>query len=164
MSLQTEINRQKTQKSRGSDEAQIRLLLEDYVQACRNGDLEKIMSFFAEDVIAYDMPPPLQFQEKSAYRASWEKWFTSAFEFPVTFEIRDLKIFVAGDVGFSCNLLRNAGTLKKGGEKVDSWLRHTCGLQKRNGQWVIVHEHTSAPVGEDGKALMSLAPNSKILH
>jgi ketosteroid isomerase-like protein len=45
------------------------------------------------------------------------------------------------------------------GKAVDMWVRSTMGLQRRDGVWVITHEHNSVPFdAESGKASLDLAP------
>ena len=51
-----------------------------------------------------------------------------------------------------------AGTLKTGA-RIDMWFRKTLGLQRRDGTWLITHDHGSVPFNpESGKASLGLQP------
>lgn len=155
-SLPTE---QTTAKAKHYEEIQIRHLMADYIHACRDGDLKKIKSLYTNDVVSFDMPPPHKMVGLGEYMKSWEKWYGGQFDFPVIYDSLDLQVHVSGDVGFTFDIIHSAGTFKKTGERIENWLRHTCGLVKVRDRWLIAHEHISAPVGEDGKALSTLNPD-----
>lgn len=138
--------------------------LDDYFAACTNGDLDEIMSFFSYDIVAYDMPPQLRFKGREAYRKSWHRFFVSQFKFPVEFEFREQNLQVSGDLGVVHCLTHMTGTFKKSGEETSCWLRHTILFQRLRDQWMITHEHVSVPIGEDGRALMHLNPDSEPLY
>lgn len=140
-------------------EAELRALLHELAKAIREGDSRKIMSFYADDVRAYDMMPPSQFISKSEYqKQAWEDCFTKVFEFPVDFEQHDLRVHADGDVAFSHCLIHMKGRTRDG-EMLEAWTRNTMGLQRSDGQWLITHEHNSVPLDkETGIGLMDLAP------
>lgn len=58
------------------------------------------------------------------------------------------------------NAVRKGNTGKqKTGAEVDLWFRTTLGLQRRSGQWLIVHEHSSSPFdAKSGQASLGLKP------
>src|SRR6476620_9036450 len=91
-------------------EAEIRAYLNEFAKAIHAGDLSRIMSFYADDIVAFDMMPPLQFKSKSEYqKAAWQECFTDYFDFPVDFEHHDLRVHANGDVAFSHSLLHMKG-------------------------------------------------------
>lgn len=160
------MDQQKTVSSQPSTHAlldvghDVHARLEDFTAAIRAGDLDKIMAFYSDDVVAFDMMPPLRFEDKEKYReTAWQTCFVDAFKFPVEFKYLDSKISVTGDLAFVHSIVEMMGEFKKGG-KTHNWLRSTIGLRKIEGQWMIVHEHNSVPIGEDMKALMELNPKS----
>lgn len=142
-----------------TDEYQIRHLLKDFGDAMIEGDLEKIMSYYAADVIAYDIMPPLQYVGKKAYQKSWEEAFKMCQEDVMTgYEIRDLKIVVNESIAFAYGLVHNVITPKKG-NKMDMWMRSTRCFEKIRGKWLITHEQYSVPVDfQNQKALLDLKP------
>jgi uncharacterized protein (TIGR02246 family) len=147
------------QEYSSQSEAAIRALLNEFAEAIRSGDATRILSFYSDDVVAFDMMPPLQFKSKSAYQTqAWEECFTNFFEFPVDFEYHDLRVHADGDVAFSHSLVHMKGKAKSG-EVMESWLRNTTCLQRMDGHWQITHEHNSVPLDkETGAGLMDLAP------
>jgi ketosteroid isomerase-like protein len=65
-------------------------------------------------------------------------------------EPRDFKVTVSGDSAFCFGFLHMRGT-KKGAEgAVRFWMRETLCLLRIDGEWKIVHEHTSVPFYMDG--------------
>ena len=55
-------------------ETAIRQLIADWGAAVQSRDIERIMAFYAPGVVAYDLPPPLQFDGADAYRKDWETY------------------------------------------------------------------------------------------
>ena len=147
------------QEYSSQSEAAIRAYLNEFATAIRSGDSARIMSFYAEDIVAFDMMPPLEFKSKSAYqKEAWEDCFTRFFEFPVDFEYHDLRVHADGDVAFAHSLVHMKGRAKSG-ETMESWLRNTTCLQRMDGHWQITHEHNSVPLDKaTGNGLMDLAP------
>ncbi|MCZ3003834.1 nuclear transport factor 2 family protein, partial [Acinetobacter baumannii] len=50
----------------------INTLIEQWKQAVVAKDVEQIVSFYAEDIVAFDAVNALQFKGKAAYRAHWQ--------------------------------------------------------------------------------------------
>lgn len=140
-------------------EAEVLAFLDDFTYAVRSGDLDRIMSFYSDDVVAFDMMPPLRFVGAGMCREIWKEYFTDYFKFPVSFSYSEQKIVAVGDVAYSFGLIHVAGTGKSNHQKVDHWIRNTTCVQKRDGEWKIIHEHNSVPINsESGKGMMELTP------
>lgn len=138
--------------------------LESFAEAIREGDIKHIMSFYSDDMISYDMMPPLEFTDKGKYQKIWEECFTSYFKFPIHFDYEKQKISVEGDVAFAHALVHMSGDPLKDGERIDMWMRNTTCLKKSGDKWQIVHEHNSVPLDKDSsKGLMELRPEN-LLH
>jgi uncharacterized protein (TIGR02246 family) len=136
------------------DEAPIRDCLNKWTRALHAKDLGALTALYAQDTIAYDLMPPSQV-DASHYRKNFERWLNSMTG-PIEYEIQDLRIMTSGDVAFSHNLGHVKGT-RANGEKADYWVRTTVGFQKRNGQWLVIHDHVSMPFDmETGKAVRDL--------
>lgn len=147
-----------------NDEQQIRQVLKNFFQAVKRGDLDEIMSFYADDVMSFDCPPPLVFHGKKEIRKSWEKYFTTQFELPIEHEIQDDHILLNQDLAVFYAVTHINGVFKETKESVESWLRQTYCFKKLNGQWLIVHDHSSVPIGTDGMGLMNLKPGDMRTH
>jgi uncharacterized protein (TIGR02246 family) len=146
-----------TANSRAIDEAQIRGLINDRINAVRAKDVDTVMSHHAPDILTFDVVNPLQYTGLDAARKRAEEWFSS-FQGPIGYEIRDLSIATGDDVAFCHYLFRVSGTLT-GGEKVGMWVRTTSCYRKIDGTWLVMHEHNSVPFNtETGRASLDLQP------
>jgi PhnB protein len=140
-----------------SDEAAIRALIDERIAALRDKDGARAVAVLADGIVAFELAPPLVAQRATDADAA-QAWL-DGFEGPVETELRDLRIHVEGAVAFSHSLNRLRAT-RKGGGRVDFWMRSTLGFRKSGGAWKIVHGHTSVPFLMDGsfKAAMDLEP------
>ncbi|HLZ30676.1 MAG TPA: nuclear transport factor 2 family protein [Chloroflexota bacterium] len=140
-----------------SAEAAIRRRVDDAVKAVRVKDIDRIMSLYAPDLVAFDVVPPLQYVGANAYRQRWQETF-AAFSGPIDYEVRDLQITAEGDLGFLHSLNHVKGTSVQG-QKTEAWLRWTAGLRRIAGVWLFVHLHVSVPVDlASGRAALDLQP------
>src|SRR5579864_4925007 len=140
------------------EEAKIRSLLDDRLDALRAKDAQRFMSHFAEGFVTYELAPPLQYTAGDPHDTkSLEEWFSS-FHGSVECEMRDLHIFTDNEVAFCHSLYRIAGA--KSDEQIDMWTRQTICFRKEYGKWQIAHSHTSVPFHMDGsrKAAVELKP------
>ncbi len=143
--------------AQASNEAQIRELIDDWVTALRAKNIDGLLSNHVQDIVLFDVPPPLQYRGADVYRKNWEEWFPTL-EGPVGYEIRELSVTADDDVAFSHSLNRITST-STGGEAIDVWVRATVGFRKINGKWMVTHEHVSVPFYMDtGKAACDLKP------
>jgi ketosteroid isomerase-like protein len=77
------------------------------------------------------------------------------------FEIGQLDINQDGELAVCAFLNQCGGMDEKTGEEQVGWIRGTQVYQKRNGQWLIIHEHFSLPFDmASGAALFHLTPES----
>ena len=143
----------------GEDAAvkEIRGWLDRWAKAFAAKDFEAIMALYTDDVIAYDVVPPLQYTGKVEYRTDYEQ-FLSQYADNVKVEVRDLHIGANGDLGYAAGLELLSGTLKNG-QKSAVWVRFTSLFRKSGGRWLDFHDHVSVPADiESGKAMMELKP------
>ena len=146
-----------TERHPSTDEAQIRALLDERVRAIHEKDVETLVSAALPDIVSFDALPPLQRIGAEAVRARAAEWL-GWYDGPVGYDIRDLRITAGDDTAFASYLYRVTGTMTNG-STVDMWVRSTICLRKRNGDWLIAHEHTSVPFdAESGRATLDLRP------
>jgi PhnB protein len=139
-------------------ESQIRALQDDWLKLAATKDVNRIMSIYTSDVVAYDAIGQLRFRGKEAYCKHWEACLVMC-PGPMEFEIQDLDVAVDGDVAFSHHLIKHEGKNPETGEDHTCWMRVTSGYRKRNGKWLIAHEHISSPIDmESGKAMFDATP------
>jgi uncharacterized protein (TIGR02246 family) len=147
-----------TANTNATTEAQIRALIDEWTKAFRAKDVNGVTSYYAADIVTFDLAPPLQYTGADALRKGLEEWFPT-FRGPVGYEIRDLSITAGDDLAFSRSLNRIAGT-RTDGEQTNVWVRSTACYRKIGGNWKITHEHVSVPFYMDGsyKAAVDLKP------
>lgn len=145
----------KTENTISTSEAQIREFINSRVSAIRNKNINAVVSEYSPDVIVFSLAPPLQ--TEGVNRNALEQWF-SGYQGAIECEIRDLAIFASDDMAFCHCMYRITGTMMTG-QQEDMWVRSTLGFQKKDGEWLIVHQHDSEPFDmQTFQALLDLKP------
>ncbi len=140
-----------------SIDSEIRALLDTWSEAIRAKDIERLMALYPDDVVYFDVVPPLQIIGTAAVRKNFVRWF-DGWSSTIGQEIRDLTISVHGDIAIAFMLIRASGTLQDG-RQVGYWVRETVGCRRSARGWLISHEHVSLPIDfRSGRALMDLEP------
>jgi uncharacterized protein (TIGR02246 family) len=121
---------------RREHEAEVRAVITAYQAAIRAGDLDGMLAHHGEQVVMFDVAPPLQRKGLAACREAWEPFVHGGPH--EHFELGELTLRVDDELAFAHALLR----LKEGGPFE---VRVTLALEKLEGRWTIVHEHHSAP-------------------
>jgi ketosteroid isomerase-like protein len=135
-----------------SEDALIQQMILDRAQAIHERCAEAAVSFYAEDIVNFDLAPPLAFRGHEATDpAALQTWFDS-WTGPIDLSFDQLTVRIGGDVAFAHGLMRMTGP-RVDGTRTDVWARMTLGLEKRDGAWKIVHEHQSFPTRMDGSGL-----------
>jgi uncharacterized protein (TIGR02246 family) len=127
-------------------------LLERYAAAARAKDVEAFLGLYADDVRTFDLWERWSYDGKDELRAMVEEWFGSLGEDTVAVEFDDVRTIVGDDVAAVSAFLTLRGLSAEGEELRSMNNRLTWILRKdAGGEWRIVHEHTSAPAGDEGK-------------
>ena len=144
-----------------NDAAAIRALVEARNAAVRRRDAERAIAPLSEDVVAYDLQPPLRFVGAAARDAGGVAEWLATWDGPVSIEMPGPAVAVDGDLAFAHGLSRMRGT-KRGQGPSELWFRTTLCLRRVAGAWSIVHEHNSVPMMMDGsgRAAIDLEPDS----
>ncbi|MEV6279499.1 nuclear transport factor 2 family protein [Nocardia sp. NPDC051832] len=127
-----------------SNEAQIRAFLASRTDAQRSKDIDRLMSFYAADIVYYDAVAPLRFTGIEDVRTNFVRWF-DGYVGPVGLETHDLTIVTAEDTAFAHMVHLDSGK-RRGGIELPIWVRETVCLRRIEGAWAITHEHISLPV------------------
>jgi ketosteroid isomerase-like protein len=142
-----------------TDEATIKALLGEFTDAIRNKDASAASALYADDIVVYDLAPPLCMEGPELHDAArMQEWFDT-WSSPIESKPHRLTIRVGGDVAYAFALQHMTGK-KTDGEAVDFWFRATACFIRRNGDWKIAHMHNSVPFAMDGsaRALTDLKP------
>jgi ketosteroid isomerase-like protein len=129
----------------GTAENQIKTIVETWAEAVRRHDLPGILSHHEQNIVMFDVPPPLQSRGMDEYRKSWDLFFR--YHQPSqAFDIEELTITAGEDVAFAIAIMRcGSGTFSGPPEQGGFLFRLTIGLRKIEGNWLIAHEHHSVP-------------------
>jgi ketosteroid isomerase-like protein len=130
-------------KTGSSIEVGLRRRIDALAQAIRDKNVERLMSFYAPDVVAFDVGPPLNTRGAAAYRKNFEHWFGS-FEGPLGFELHNLRV-VPGEGAAFCHYLGLITGARSADHKTGYWVRGTTCFERRDGEWLVTHEHISMP-------------------
>ncbi|MFD8274901.1 YybH family protein [Streptomyces flaveolus] len=128
-----------------SHETDIKALLEERVEACRTKDIDRLMSLYSDDVVYYDVVPPLQFTGREEVRRNFLRWF-DGYEGPIGLETHAPTVASGdGDLAFAHMLHLDSGT-RRNGVRMSIWVRSSVGLRRSDGRWLITNEHISVPI------------------
>jgi uncharacterized protein (TIGR02246 family) len=128
-------------------------MLGSYATAVRAKDVDAFMSLYADDVRNFDLWNEWSYDGKDALRGMVAEWFGSlAAGEEVVVEWDDVRAQTGDDVAALSAFLTYRAVSAAGTELRSMNNRLTWVLRKdADGSWKIVHEHTSAPAGDDGK-------------
>ncbi len=137
--------------------ADIQILIDERTNAIRLKDIKRLMQDYAPHVLPFDVVDPLQYPGIDAIKKRMEEWFAS-FDGPIGYDIQDLQIIAGNEVAFSYGL-NHVNATKTDGVKLEMWWRETICYRKKDGRWIIVHQHSSVPFDvKTGNASLGLKP------
>lgn len=120
-------------------------------------DVDAIMRHYTEDLVYYDAIPPFQSKGAGGLRHGWESCLPY---FPDRFGIVSEQLSIHGDGDFAAaNWIWRFTDLPADHGAMQTCLRATAILERRAGEWKIVHEHCSVPFDpHTEKPVYSLEP------
>jgi ketosteroid isomerase-like protein len=142
-----------------SEQSWVGVLLNRRAEACREKNIDRLMSLYSPHIVYFDVVPPLQgFVGLDAVRRNFLRWFDE-YEGKIGLETRDQRIAVEGDIAFAHMLHIDMGNkhFAKAG-LTEAWVRSTVCCRRMNGEWLITHEHISWPFEfnkEGGRLIMT---------
>ena len=128
-------------------------MLAAYAAAVRAKDVDAFLSLYDDDVRTFDLWSEWSYDGKPALREMVEEWFGSSQTAEVVAVEFDEVRCESGDEVAAVSAFTTYRGLSAEGEELRSMNnRLTWVLRKGDdGTWKIVHEHTSAPAGDEGK-------------
>ncbi|AWB86236.1 YybH family protein [Mycetocola zhujimingii] len=127
-------------------------VLEAYRAAVAARDVSAFAAIYADDVHVFDSWEQWQYLGIEAWRAMATGWFNSLGDTSVRVEFTDLRTFVGDDVAFG-HADATFSAISPDGERLHSMTnRFSVGLERQNGAWRIVHEHTSLPIDPESNS------------
>ena len=140
-----------------SDEQQIDYMLSVMLGAWQIGDVEKLHSAYADDVsmVSGSWAPPVI--GWASYLAVYQQQRARVQR--VRMDRMNTYIKVNGNTGWACYQWDFSATLD--GQPMESQGQTTVVVEKRNNQWIIVHNHTSLTPGLQPTPANSPTPQQK---
>ncbi|HEY2040559.1 MAG TPA: nuclear transport factor 2 family protein [Edaphobacter sp.] len=132
-----------TPQNKSQNEAALLEIFNRWSKAVRDEDIAAIRANHDPDMLMFDVPPPFQSHGINAYTETW-KLFYSSVPKPVKFDFDSIQIHTGEDVAF-LSAVGHCRYSTPSGEIVPLDFRLTMGFHKRDGRWMIVHEHHSVP-------------------
>jgi ketosteroid isomerase-like protein len=124
-----------------SSRVEVKQIIIDWARAISRGERKAILAHHADDLLMFDFPSKVE--GLAAYDETWDFFYDKP-NGPITFEPRDIAVTAGDKVAFATCEIHCDGT---SAGPLD--LRLTVGLEKRNGEWLITHEHHSVPTVEE---------------
>jgi len=138
-------------------ESIVRQRVEDLAKTLSAKDIARTMSFYAPDLVSFDINPPLRYAGADRKRQAWLEAF-AVYAGGFSYEVRELDVAAQGELAFVHSLNHVTGTLANG-HATDIWVRWTACFRRIDGAWLIVHDHVSVPADlAHGKAVTNLEP------
>ena len=119
-------------------ESEIRDLIERWLRAVSDRRLKDILTDHSEDIVMFDVPLP-DIHGIDEYRESWLRMFPYLGEHG-SYEAKELTVTAGEDVAFCYGQL---DCQESGPDAKLLAIRLTVGLRKRDGRWIVEHEHHS---------------------
>lgn len=121
-------------------------LIERYYAAWNTLNTDNTASFYAKeaDLVFFDVIP-LKYNGWAEYKKGVQEAFFDQIKTGKLTPNNDLKITRRGDVAWISLTFHISFTLTTS-EAMEIDCRHTAIWVKRRGQWLVVHEHISAPL------------------
>ena len=128
-----------------AEETRIEALLKSWADAARRHDLPAILAHHDQNIVMFDLPPPVQCKGIEAYAETWNLFFRYH-KAGAAFDFRELAITAGADVGFAVGVMWCGPDSSSNPKDKDGFLfRLTVGLRKVDDEWRITHEHHSVP-------------------
>jgi len=142
-------------------ETQIKRIFARYKAAVLAKDIEAFITLYSEDVRVFDTWEAWSYDDAAAWRSAIGQWFTSLekeTEEIVTVSAEEIRITGSADLAMASAMVTYAAISPSGRTLRSMQNRLTWTLARKDGNWRIVHEHTSMPIGPgDMRALTSRA-------
>jgi ketosteroid isomerase-like protein len=132
---------------RTREDAVIRRVIEGWAAGVRARRIGAVVARHTDDVVMFDVPPPVVVRGLAAYRRTWPPFFRWQRDEAGRFDIVKLNITAGDTVAFATAVLR-CGSKAALAKDDRPRLRLTIGLRKVDGTWKIAHEHHSFPADE----------------
>ncbi len=130
-------------------------VLEGYKAAVYDRNAELFLQLYDQDARVYDTWGVWSYEGTASRQQSIKDWFSSLGEERVMVSFDEVQITVSQDLAVLAATGRYAAVAANGVELRSMQNRLTWALKRKSGLWLIIHEHTSTPIGfNDLKAIL----------
>jgi len=128
-----------------TEEAEIKSLERNYAKALQAKDLDALMANYdnSPTLVVFDVIPPRQYLGWDAYKKDWQNVLGECTG-SMKAELTEMTIVAEGNIGYGHEIQHLSCPTK--GAPLDMTLRATDGYVKKDGKWLIAHEHLSVPI------------------
>jgi ketosteroid isomerase-like protein len=138
-----------------SSEASVKQILDIYKQAVYNKDVDAFIRLYDANVRVFDTWGVWSYEDANAWRKMAEGWLSSLGDERVRVTFDDVQVIGDESIVTASAVTSYAELSAEGQELSAMQNRLSWVLKSIDGEWKIVHEHTSAPVGfDDGKVIL----------
>jgi ketosteroid isomerase-like protein len=134
-------------QQRASDEATFRKLIDGYCAAWSSGNADAPAKFYAKEngLVFYDLAP-FSYHGWKEYHDGVQKELFANMESGSLSAGKDLKVTRHGTFAWT-TVSMHLSEKTKDGKAIEAEIRYTGIWEKRGTNWLLVHEHLSAPMG-----------------
>ena len=130
-------------------------ICEGYTHAVREKNVEAFLNLYHPTARVFDTWGAWSFEGVPARRKVIEEWFGSLGEERVAVTFDRVQTIVTSDLASLTARVVYAAISPAGAELRSMQNRLTWVLKAEGGEWKIIHEHTSVPIGPDLKGLLA---------
>lgn len=120
--------------------------LKSYAAAVYAKDLDAFVSLYDHSVFVFDAWNVQSYQGTDAWRAMTHDWFTSLGTERVAVEFEVERSTASDTLAYASAIVRYTAVSASSQALRSLQNRMTVVLELRNGDWKIVHQHTSSPI------------------
>jgi ketosteroid isomerase-like protein len=134
-------------QQKATDEATFRKLIDGYCAAWSSKDPANAAKYYAKDegLVFYDVAP-FSYSGWKEYDAGVRKNLLDGADAVSLTAGKELKVTRRGNIAW-ITVPMHVTVKQKDGKTIDSAIRYTGIWEKKGKNWVLVHEHLSAPLG-----------------
>ncbi len=130
-------------KGTSSAVSEVRAVLEAWAAATRQNKKNEILKNHADDLVIFDVLPPMKYVGAESYQRGWDDWQPET-QGEAVFNLEGLSVTAGNDVAFAHCFIRCGGTMPDG-HTFQDLVRATFCLRNVNGAWKVAHQHVSKP-------------------
>lgn len=123
----------------------IDIVAELYASAVYSKDEQAFLTLYDENVVVFDAWEEWAYTGREAWARMVRGWFGGLGEERVRVAFSSINSHIENNLAVWCATVRYAGLNATDEELNVVENRLSWGLKRRDGRWLIVHEHTSAP-------------------